>query len=144
MARTTYEKLQRQIATLQAQADKLRRKEVDEVIERMRTAIAFYGITAQELGFSDGAAPMRTKAARGAAAKPAAKESGAGKHARKSPRKSARKSAGRRGKAASASQEARYRDENGNAWVGRGKRPQWLRDALAAGRTLDEFRVAPA
>ena len=67
MARTTYEKLQRQIATLQAQADKLRRKEVDEVIERMRTAIAFYGITAQELGFSDGAAPMRTKAARGAA-----------------------------------------------------------------------------
>ncbi len=140
MARTTYEKLQRQIATLQAQADKLRRKEVDEVIERMRTAIAFYGITAQELGFSDGAAPMRTKAARGAAAKPAAKESGAGKHARKSPRKST----GRRGKAAAASQEARYRDENGNAWVGRGKRPQWLRDALAAGRTLDEFRVAPA
>lgn len=140
MARTTYEKLQRQIATLQAQADKLRRKEVDEVIERMRTAIAFYGITAQELGFSDGAAPVRTKAARGAAAKPAAKESVAGKRAGKH----ARKSAGRRGKSASASQEARYRDENGNAWVGRGKRPQWLRDALAAGRTLDEFRVAPA
>lgn len=33
-----------------------------------------------------------------------------------------------------------YADADGNTWVGRGKRPQWLRDALAAGHTLDEFR----
>ena len=26
-------------------------------------------------------------------------------------------------------------------WVGRGRRPRWLKDQLAAGRSLDEFRV---
>ena len=36
---------------------------------------------------------------------------------------------------------AAFRDSNGNAWSGRGPRSQWLRDALAAGRSLDEFRV---
>lgn len=36
---------------------------------------------------------------------------------------------------------AKYSDGNGNFWSGMGKRPYWLRDALAAGRTLDDFRV---
>lgn len=27
-----------------------------------------------------------------------------------------------------------------NVWRGRGKRPTWLKDALAAGKTLDQFR----
>jgi DNA-binding protein H-NS len=26
-------------------------------------------------------------------------------------------------------------------WVGRGRRPRWLKDHLAAGRSLDEFRI---
>lgn len=34
---------------------------------------------------------------------------------------------------------AKYSDANGNTWVGMGKRPQWIRDALAEGRTIDEF-----
>jgi DNA-binding protein H-NS len=37
---------------------------------------------------------------------------------------------------------AKYSDGKGGEWVGRGPRPQWLRDALAAGRSLDEFAVA--
>lgn len=36
---------------------------------------------------------------------------------------------------------AKYRDENGNTWVGRGPRPAWLRTAIAQGRTLEEFSV---
>ncbi|WP_292449181.1 H-NS family nucleoid-associated regulatory protein [Methylibium sp.] len=36
---------------------------------------------------------------------------------------------------------AKYVDGNGNAWVGRGPRPQWLRDALAAGKPLSDFEV---
>jgi DNA-binding protein H-NS len=36
---------------------------------------------------------------------------------------------------------AAYRDAAGNEWGGRGPHPRWLRDALAAGKTLDEFRV---
>ncbi|QUN29519.1 ParB/RepB/Spo0J family partition protein [Cupriavidus sp. KK10] len=33
----------------------------------------------------------------------------------------------------------RYRDENGNTWTGRGKRPGWVEAALKAGKTLDEL-----
>ncbi|MDM0002617.1 H-NS family nucleoid-associated regulatory protein [Variovorax sp. J22P240] len=36
---------------------------------------------------------------------------------------------------------AKYSDGNGNAWGGMGKRPQWLRDALDSGRTLEELRI---
>jgi DNA-binding protein H-NS len=39
-------------------------------------------------------------------------------------------------------QTAKYSDGNGNAWSGRGPRPRWLRDALNAGRTLEEFGAA--
>jgi len=34
---------------------------------------------------------------------------------------------------------ARYGDGQGNVWGGRGPRPAWLREALAQGRTLEEF-----
>lgn len=34
---------------------------------------------------------------------------------------------------------ALYSDGNGNTWSGRGSHPRWLRDALASGRTMDEF-----
>lgn len=36
---------------------------------------------------------------------------------------------------------AAYSDGQGNTWVGRGPRPQWLRDALAAGKKLEDFAV---
>jgi len=34
-----------------------------------------------------------------------------------------------------------FADGNGNAWIGRGPRPHWLRDALSRGRSLNEFRT---
>jgi DNA-binding protein H-NS len=39
------------------------------------------------------------------------------------------------------SDSVKYRDseEPDNTWSGRGKRPQWLQDKLAEGRSLDEF-----
>lgn len=37
---------------------------------------------------------------------------------------------------------AKYRDEaTGNTWSGRGLQPNWLKAALAAGRSLDDFKV---
>ena len=36
---------------------------------------------------------------------------------------------------------AKFKDDQGNTWGGRGPRPQWLRDALASGKALDEFRA---
>lgn len=38
---------------------------------------------------------------------------------------------------------AKYGDRSGKTWVGIGKRPQWLRHAMAAGATLDQF-ILPA
>jgi DNA-binding protein H-NS len=36
---------------------------------------------------------------------------------------------------------AKFRDGAGNTWVGRGPRPQWLRDALAGGKKLEDYAV---
>lgn len=109
----TYEQLMRQIESLQAEADRLRKKEAGDVVGRIREAIAHYGITAADLGLAAG----RTR--RASAAEP------------KTPARKSRSGAA-----------IKYRgSEPGQAWVGRGKRPQWLRDALAAGRQLEDFRV---
>ena len=37
--------------------------------------------------------------------------------------------------------EAKFRNAEGQIWGGRGPRPAWLRDALAAGHSLEEFAV---
>jgi DNA-binding protein H-NS len=36
---------------------------------------------------------------------------------------------------------AKYRDEHGNQWTGRGLKPRWLTAALSAGRRLEDFAV---
>lgn len=36
---------------------------------------------------------------------------------------------------------ARYSDERGNTWSGKGSRPKWLKDALDKGRTLADFKI---
>ena len=36
----------------------------------------------------------------------------------------------------------KYRAPGGHTWTGRGKQPVWLRDALAAGAKLDDFKAA--
>jgi DNA-binding protein H-NS len=110
----TYAQVMKQIDSLKAEAERLRRQEVDGVIERIRDAIRHYGLTAADLGLGRG----------GGAAKPAAK-----------------KTRGRRRGKSAPSAVAKYRDEQGRTWVGRGKRPQWLRDALAGGKTLADFAV---
>ena len=40
-----------------------------------------------------------------------------------------------------AARAVKYRDAAGNTWGGMGKRPQWLRDALASGKQLGDFLV---
>jgi len=100
----TYMQIQKQIEQLQKQADALRSTEVKGVIERIKVAIAHYGLTAAHLGLGPGT---------------------------RSP-----KSAGKRPAKAS----AQFSDGDDNNWSGRGPRPRWLRDALAAGRSIDEFR----
>lgn len=123
MARTLSE-IQAEINRLKKEADKIRSAEIKEVVGRIRKAIAHYGLTAQEL-FG------KASAGTGTAAK------GTGKR---------RGTAARQAKAGAAAKAkgpavVRYRDDSGRTWVGRGKRPQWLRDALAAGKKLEDFAV---
>lgn len=112
----TYSQLMKQIDDLQREADELKRKEVEGVIQRIRDAIDVYGLTAADLGLS--LAKTRTAA------------KGAGK-------RKAKGRPGRKGKAA----VVKFRDEAGNTWGGRGPRPAWLRAALSAGKQLSDFAV---
>lgn len=37
---------------------------------------------------------------------------------------------------------AKYRGPNGELWAGGpGRKPQWVRDALAAGKSIEDFRI---
>ncbi|HJV62764.1 MAG TPA: H-NS histone family protein [Albitalea sp.] len=114
----TYAQLMKQIDTLTREADKLKRKEVEGVVARIKEAIAIYGLTAADLG-------LERRRGRPAAS------AGTAKRGRKS---------GKGGKA-KLSAAAKYRDEAGNTWVGRGPRPRWLREALSAGKRLEDFAV---
>ncbi len=110
----SYTQVVKQIEVLKAEAEKLRRQEMAGVVERIREAISFYNLTAADLGLG----AKQAKAPKAVAA----------------PGK-------RKAKAAKAPAVVKYRDEQGRGWVGRGKRPQWLRDALTTGKSLQDFLV---
>lgn len=108
----TYIEVQQQIQALQKEAEALKAAERKGVIDRMREAIAVYDITAADLGLATGVEQSRRKSA-----KRALKVS----------------------KQAASSANAAYSDGKGNTWGGRGPRPRWLKEALAAGATLGDF-----
>jgi len=110
----TYSQVMRQIDALQREAEELRRKEVDGVVSRIKDAIRAYNLTAADLGLGTARAPRAAKA---------------GRKIRKF---------GKSGKPAAT---VKFRDEAGNTWGGRGPRPAWLRNALAAGKQLSDFAV---
>jgi DNA-binding protein H-NS len=113
--------IQNQIAKLEQQAQALKAKEAKGVIARIKEAIAHYDLSAEDLGLTT----ARGKPGRPAGAAPA---------------KAARKS----GKAAGPKKTVgviKFRDEAGNEWTGRGKRPNWYKAALAAGKTSESLLV---
>lgn len=112
----SYSQIVRQIETLQRKANSARKKEVAGVVGRIKEAIAFYHLTAEELGLS------------------VARSASAG-HAAPARKKGAAKSKSKFGDA------AKYRDAAGNEWVGRGPRPIWLREAIAGGKSLADFAI---
>lgn len=110
----TLASLNAQIAMLQAQAETLRKKEIAEVIAKVKEAIAHYGLSAADLGFGNGI--RRT-------GKVASTPGG-------QPAKRGRKSA----VAKPAVRAVKFRDDQGHTWGGIGKRPEWFKAALAAGK----------
>ncbi|RYG57659.1 MAG: H-NS histone family protein [Alphaproteobacteria bacterium] len=49
---------------------------------------------------------------------------------------------GTRVKSKAKGREPKYADGSGNTWGGMGKRPDWLRQALQAGKSLEDFKIA--
>ena len=111
--------LNAQIAALQAQADALRKKEIAEVVAKIKDAIAHYGLTAADLGLATGARNnAKLPAARG--------DKSPGKRRNKAgPKPSVR--------------TVKFKDDQGNTWGGMGKRPGWFKAALASGKTPEEL-----
>lgn len=107
----TLGQIQKQIAKLEMQAHAIKKREVAGVIVRIKEAIAFYGLTASDLGLH------------GRASKAGSSDTEAmkGRKTRKS-----------RGK-------IKYRDDAGNTWTGHGRRPQWYVQAVAAGKTPEQL-----
>ena len=105
------QKNEEQIAQLRKQADELRNRERAGVIDDVRKNIAEYGLTAAALKLSGGRASAATGGKRSVTAAPA--------------------------KAA-----AKYRSDNGETWSGgRGRKPRWVTEALAAGKSLSDFEI---
>lgn len=114
----TYIELMAEIERLQSQAAKIKDREKSEVAARIKQAIAVYGFTAKDLGLDKAGRPSTGKA---------------------TPRKAkAIKGTTRK---AGAPKAAKFRDEAGNTWSGRGPRPGWLRNALASGAALESFAI---
>ncbi|MEJ8814277.1 H-NS family nucleoid-associated regulatory protein [Variovorax ureilyticus] len=161
----TYDQIQKKIAALQREAESLRNKEVDGVVARIKVAIEHYGLTAEQLGFGTQAGSARRGKAQNAiaASSPAARYTdGNGKTwSGRGPRPGWLKEALANGKsledlsiaanpakAKSSSPKSSpkkrkakqsYKDDAGHFWSGFGPQPGWLKEAIASGRSLEEF-----
>lgn len=112
MGKQTLAEIKEKIAALQKQVEAVRAEEVAGVVARIREAITYY-----DLSIKDVFGGRITGAGRG--------------KAKKALRKISAKKA----------DVVRYRDSAGNSWVGRGKRPYWLKAAIANGTPLEELAV---
>ena len=116
----TLAQIQRQIAKLEKEAEKIRRQEASGVIARVREAIAHYGLTPEDLF---GAAKGRRKAVN---TLPTANKAPKAKPGTAAKRKTV---------------PVKYRDSSGNTWTGRGNKPRWLAAALASGKRIEDFLI---
>lgn len=108
----TLEAINQEIANLQQQAAAIIDAEKAEVIDKIKAAVAHYGITAADLGLS---ALGRTNAR---------KANGKAKVVGKS-----------------SSARVKYRDDAGHTWSGMGRKPRWFTEALASGKSESELRA---
>jgi len=112
----TYAQLAREIAALQAAAQKQLAVEAKGAIAKINETIALYGLTAGDLTFASTTAPVALSGSKTTKAPKAIKA-----------------------KTGAVAKGAKFSDGQGNQWGGRGPRPAWLRNAIAAGRTLESF-----
>lgn len=115
---STLAQIKKQIEELQQQAAEIQANEKEAVLADIRQKIIDYAITPADLGLPMPRAPRKARA-------PAVKRKGKGK-------------AGKPKAAA----EAMYRGPDGQPWSGgRGRKPRWVQEILAAGGDLEKYRV---
>jgi DNA-binding protein H-NS len=112
---STYQALTREIEALKKKAETARKQEAAELVALIRNGIELYGLTAEDLGLDSAASTART--AKKAATSPKVKTAAT----------------------ASSVPAAKYVDDAGHAWSGRGPKPGWVKAALDAGHTLDDL-----
>jgi DNA-binding protein H-NS len=105
-----------QIESLKKAAAKAKREEFSAVLKAIRAQVKEFGITAADLGLSP-------------------KQTGAVKRGRAPAKRAGLKKIKR-------SVAIKYRDQHGNTWTGRGKKPKWIVVALSSGQSLDSLRVS--
>lgn len=120
-----YHEYLKQIEDLRKKAETARREEIAAAIAEIKQQIKLYGLTADDLGFGE-------RKPRGRPAKAAVEKAGPKKPARKARGASPMKGVKR---------PIKFRGPEGQPWSGVGKRPLWVTQALAEGRTLAEFEV---
>jgi DNA-binding protein H-NS len=107
----TYLELKEQAEKLMAEAERVREQEIADTIADIKRKIDAYGLTAVDLGLARSAGPGSSRA--------------------RAPAKSA-----------AAKSPAKYRGPNGETWSGgRGRKPQWVVEALKQGKSLDDFAI---
>jgi DNA-binding protein H-NS len=116
MPKKTLAQIEAQIQRLQAEAESIRKREVDGVIARMKEAIAHYQLTAEDLGLAGKQRALSTPA-------PVVRR----QRSKKSPTKAA-------------NGVAKFSDGT-NTWTGMGPKPKWFKAALAAGKTAEDLQV---
>ena len=119
----TYSQIKKQIAALEAQAEAALKNELATVVAKLKETIQTYGLQPNDLF-----GKVRVKLGRPAKADKGTKAANSAKRIAKS----------------GAAKAAKFADGKGNTWGGLGKRPQWLRDALEAGKQLADFAVGGA
>ena len=120
------EVIEKRIAKLQAEAEAIKAKEAVGVIDRIRAAVAHYGLTVEHIFGTHGVKPARGRSPKAAVAKGSHKRLGV----RTSPIKGTKA-------------PIKYRDSAGNSWSGRGSQPRWLRAAIDSGKRIEDFAAKP-
>lgn len=119
---SSYVQLTREIEALKKKAEQARKQEAASLIDLIKSGIATYGLTAQDLGLG-----VAADSKRGPVRKSKSVKAGSGKPAQP------------------AASTPRYQDQAGNSWSGRGPKPGWVKAALAAGLDMSDLLAgAPA
>ncbi|CAN7333163.1 H-NS histone family protein [Rhizobacter sp. LjRoot28] len=132
--------LEVEVAKLQQRISVEKAKEAKGVISRIKEAIDYYGLTAEDLFNPVSREGTETRGGRSAS------EKSKSTTARKLPKLDAAVNPSAtptkpKQKTAGVKLPAKFADGNGNTWTGRGSTPRWLTDGVASGKSREDFAV---